>query len=257
MSSSKITKKELEEIKAYTKKQFIKLRKEGSTTAGVPGYLTPAAFTGDEDGDGTDAIDLEDDQYAYSIKASTKKPHFIKLHEISYKNFKEDANTNEIQKVNNKILEVSRMLREISRSLDHSIKLKQESKLDNTKYWKRTNEAILKISRRLAEVNKKARKLANLKELATTSMKDNLEDAFKSANITIEDISSTNKNNSYEFNFSIADEASSEKKSYAIDIDEKGNLEYNGMGGYVSLGNFNAKDALTAKIRTEFKAQKT
>ena len=117
MSSSKITKKELEEIKAYTKKQFTKLRKEGSTTAGVPGYLTPAAFTGKEDGDGTDAIDLEDDQYAYSIKASTKKPHFIKLHEASYKNFKEDANTNEIQKVNNKILEVSKMLREISRSL--------------------------------------------------------------------------------------------------------------------------------------------
>ena len=247
MSSSKITKKELEEIKAYTKKQFIKLRKEGSTTAGVPGYLTPAAFTGKEDGDGTDAIDLEDDQYAYSIKASTKKPHFIKLHEISYKNFKEDANTNEIQKVNNKILEVSRMLREISRSLDHSIKLKQESKLDNTKYWKRTNEAILKISRRLAEVNKKARKLANLKELATTSMEGKLKDAFDSAGITITDISSTNKNNSYEFNFFI------EKKSYAIDVDEKGNLEYNDMGNYEPLGNFNAKDAFTAKIVEKFK----
>ena len=249
MSSNKITKKELDEIKAYTKKQFIKLRKEGSTTAGVPGYLTPAAFTGKEDGDGTDAIDLEDDQYAYSIKASTKKPHFIKLHEASYKNFKEDANTNEIQKVNNKILEVSKMLREISRSLDHSIKLKQESKLDNTKYWKRTNEAILKIIRRLAEVTKKANKLANLKELAISSVKEKLIKSFSKAGIQINpaDVSSTNKGtDNYEFDFYIDGEP------YGIDC-IKDEVMYQDMNKEVRLGNLKQEEELIKNIAQTFK----
>ena len=64
MSKLKLSKEELKELREYVKK----LREEGSTTAGVPGYQTPAAFTGKEGGDGTDVLDLEDDQYAYSEK---------------------------------------------------------------------------------------------------------------------------------------------------------------------------------------------
>lgn len=249
MLSNKITKKELEEIKAFTKKQFIKLKKEGSTTANVPGYLTPAAFTGKENGDGTDAINLEDDQYAYSIKAPTKKRHFVKLREASYKSFKEDATTNEIQKVNNKIIEVSRMLREISRSLDHSIKLKQESKLDNTKYWKRTNEAILKISRRLAEVTKKANKLANLKELAISSVKEKLIKLFNKAGIQINpaDVSSTNKGtDNYEFDFYIDGEP------YGIDYNND-QVIYQDVNKEVILGNFKQEENLVKQIAQTFK----
>ncbi len=180
MSKTKLSEEEIKELKKYVREQTKKLKAEGSTTAGVPGYQTPAAFTGDEGGDGAKTTDFEQGQFAYSIKAPDKKKHFVKLDEVSYKTFKEDVNSNEVQKVNRKILEVNKMLGEISRALDHSIKLKQESALDNSKYWKRTNEAILKINKRLSEVSKKARKLANLKELAASSIKDKLVEYIKS-----------------------------------------------------------------------------
>jgi hypothetical protein len=249
MLSNKLTKEELEELKAYIKQQSGKLKQEGSTTAGLAGYPTPAAFTGKQGGDGTDSIDLEKDEYAYSIKASKKKPHFIKLHEVSYKNFKEDANTSEVQKVNNKIIEVSKMLREISRSLDHSIKLKQESKLDDSKYWKRTNEAILKISRRLAEVNKKARKLANLKELAASSVKDRLVKLFNKAGIDIKapEVEYQQKGTDiYEFDIYIAGEP------YGIDY-MKGEVLYQGMDKEERLGNINQEEELVKNIAQTFK----
>ncbi len=242
-------KRELEEIKAYTKKQAAKLKEEGSTTAGVPGYLTPNAFVGDEDADGT-TVDMQDDQFAYSIKASKKKPHFIKLHEVSYKAFKEDASMNEVQKVNQRILEVSKMLREISRSLDHSMKLKKESSLDESKYWKRTNEAILKISQRLSEINKKARKLANLKELAASSVKDKLVQIFNKANLNIKaqdiDYNQTGKEQ-YEFDVMLYGEP------YAFDYNN-GSLTYQDYDKEVLLGNLNQESEIIKQLTQIFQA---
>ena len=62
MLNNKLTVRELEEVKLYVKKQSKKLKKEGSTTAGVPGFQTPYAFNGEEGGDGTTAIKLTDPQ---------------------------------------------------------------------------------------------------------------------------------------------------------------------------------------------------
>lgn len=250
MSSNKLTKEEIAEIRLYAKNQVKKLKEEGgSTTAAIPGYHTPAAFTGKEGGDGTDAIDLEDDQYGYSIKASKDKPHFIKLHEASYKDFRDDKTATEVQKVNRKILEVNRMLKEISRSLDHSIKLKQESALDDTKYWKRTNEAILKISKRLTEVNKKARKLANLKELAASSVKDKLVQLFNKANIKITnqdvDFSQTGKEQ-YEFDITLNGEP------FGIDYNN-GDLIFQDFDKEITLGNMNQEAEVVKNIMQTFK----
>ena len=251
MLNNKLTVRELEEVKLYVKKQSKKLKKEGSTTAGVPGFQTPYAFSGEEDGDGTTAIKLTDPQYSFSIKAPKKKKHFIgKLNEVSYKNFKEDINTSEVQKVNGKILEVNRMLREISRCLDHSLKLKQESKLDNTKYWKRTNEAILKISSRLAEVNKKARKLANLKELEASSIKDKMVQLFNKAGLKVQakDIN-YNKvgTDQYEIDVLLFGEPQG--------IDYKaGELLYQDYDKEVRLGNIKQEVELIKKIAQTFKA---
>lgn len=249
MLSNKLTKQELAEIKDYIKKQSKKLREEGSTTAGVPGYQTPAAFTGHEGGDGTDVLDLEDDQYAYSEKAPNTHKHSIKLHEVSYKAFKEDNSSNEIQKVNKKILEVNRMLREISRALDHSLRLKQESALDNSAYWKRTNEAILKISHRLSEVNKKARKLANLKELAATSVKAKLVQLFNRAGIQInaEDVDYNQVGTDhYEFDIMVGGEP------YAIDY-QNGELVFQDYDKEISLGTMNQESELIKNIAQTFK----
>jgi hypothetical protein len=247
MLNKKLTKEELAELKAYVKKRNKKL-KEGSTTDGAGGYLTKAAFTGEEDGDGT-TKDIEKDEYAYSIKAPKTNKHSVKLHEASYKAFKQDPNMSEVQKVNSKILEVSKMLREISRALDHSMKLKQESALDNTKYWKRTNEAILKISRRLSEINKKARKLANLKELAASAVKDKLVQAFVKAGIMIKsDQVSSNQTGPehYEFDVMMMGEP------YAIDYNN-GELIYQDYDKEIRLGNLNQEPDLVKTIAQTFK----
>lgn len=242
-----LTLEEIKELRSYVKK----LRKEGSTSSqGVPGYETPAAFTGEEGGEGTTHLDLGDGQYAYTEKPPKKKRHFVKLNEISYKAFKEDNTANEVQKINRKILEVSKTIGEISRALDHSIKLKNESSLDNSTYWKRTNEAILKISRRLSEVNKKARKLANLKELATASVKSKITQLFTKAGIAVkpEDVEA---NQTGTDNFEIDVYLNGEP--YAIDY-RNGEVIFQDYDKEVRLGNMKQEADLIQKIAQTFKA---
>ena len=243
-TKKKLTEEEMNDVRNYIKK----LRKEGSTTAGVPGFLTAAAWSGEEGGDGTTAIDVEDEQYAYSIKADEKKPHFVKLHEASYKTFKEDTSLNEVQKVNRKVLEVNRMLREISQALDHSMKLKQESALDNSRYWKKTNEAILKMKARIGEVNKKVSQLANLKELAANSVKDKLVQIFNKAGIqvTAQDLDYNQIGSDwYEFDVMMNGEP------VAIDY-KAGELIYQDYDEDIRLGNFNQEQQLIQNISKEF-----
>lgn len=224
---------ELEELKSYIKKQYKKIKKEGSTTAGVPGFQTAMAFSSDKNSGGTQKVNLKQGQFAYSIEAPKKKRNFVNLYEVSYKNFKEDPNMSEVQKINNKILEVNKTLREISRALDHSLKLKEESATDNFKYWKRTNEAILKINKRLAEVSKKARKLANINEIAAASVKQKLTDLLKQAGVMVDSIDYNQvKKDYYEFDIYVHGEP------YAIDYDN-GDFVYMDVDKQVPLGNMN------------------
>jgi hypothetical protein len=243
-TKTKLTEEEKNEVRSYIKK----LRKEGSTTAGVPGFLTAAAWSGEEGGDGTTAIDVEDEQYSYSIKASEKKPHFVKLHEANYKTFKEDSSLSEVQKVNRKVLEVNRMLREISQALDHSMKLKTESSLDNSRYWKKTNEAILKMKVRIGEVNKKVSQLANLKELAANSVKDKLVQIFNKAGlqVTAQDLDYNQIGSDwYEFDVMMNGEP------VAIDY-KAGEVIYQDYDEDIRLGNFNQEQQLIQNITKEF-----
>ena len=243
-TKTNLTEEEKNEVRSYIKK----LRKEGSTTAGVPGFLTAAAWSGEEGGDGTTAIDVEDEQYSFSIKASEKKPHFVKLDEANYKTFKEDSSLSEVQKVNRKVLEVNRMLREISQALDHSMKLKTESSLDNSRYWKKTNEAILKMKVRIGEVNKKVSQLANLKELAANSVKDKLVQIFNKAGlqITAQDLDYNQIGSDwYEFDVMMNGEP--------IAIDYKaGEVIYQDYDEDIRLGNFNQEQQLIQNITKEF-----
>lgn len=222
-----------ESDKKKIKEYIRKLKKEGSTTAGVPGYLTPKAFVGDSDAEGS--VKATGADKAYVIKPSKKKRNFVKLHEVSYKAFKQDESLTEVQKVNRRILEVSKMLREISQALDHSLRLKQESSLDNSAYWKKTNEAILKINNRVSEITKKAKQLANLKELTQASLKDKLVRLFNAAgfNVKPSDVGvNQTGNEQYEFDILINGEP------FPIDYD-RGMLTYQGFDSEVPLGNLN------------------
>lgn len=250
MSKHKLTTAQLEFIREYVKK-IRKLQKEGgSTSDGAGAYHTPKAFTGNPEDDGTQTVDLEDPQYGYSIKPKKTNIHFVKLSEASYKSFKEDASASEVQKVNRKILEVNKALREISKALDHSIRLKNESSLDDSHYWKRTNEAILKISQRLSEINKKARKLANLKEIAAASVKSRLIQLFTKAGVPIksQDVDYNQVGNDlYEFDVMINGEP------VAIDYNQ-GEVIYQSYNQEIRLGNFNQEQQLIQNITKEFRS---
>ena len=99
----------------------------------------------------------------------------------------------DVQKVNKAILEINRGIKEINRVLDHSMKLKTESKMGSEKLWKKTNEALVKISHRMTEAAKKTRKFANLKEIQTAQAKEKLVKALIAAGVQVrlEDVEST------------------------------------------------------------------
>lgn len=224
-----LNKKEIQEIKTFIKKQAKKM-KEGSTTAGAPGYLSAKAFSSDPDSEGTQNIDVTDAQYAYSIKAPKKKIHFVKLHEVNYKQFKEDQSTTQSQKINSKILEANRTLREISRALDHSLKLKQESSTDNVRYWKKTNEAINKIKQRVAEINQKAGKLVGLGEGISEDVEQKIVKLIREAGIPIQTQDIEYRITEAQFDITINGEP------HALNF-QNGDLYYEGPDADESLGN--------------------
>ena len=184
--------KDLNEAKKFVKnlsKLRKKLKKEGSTTAGVPGYLTPKAFTSDPDAEGSQAA--LDASTAFHVKPPKKKRFFVgykdqgvHINETNYKQFKEDASIPSHKKINQAILEINRKISEINKLLEHSIKLKTEAQVGNEKLWKRTNEALLKIYKRLNEATRRTKAVANLKEIEANTAKDKLLKILAKAGIT-------------------------------------------------------------------------
>lgn len=233
-----LNREEINELKRYVKK----IKKEGSTTAGAPGYLSAKAFSGEEGGEGTARVDLEDDQYAYSVKAPKTNIHSVKLHEASYKSFREDQSQSTRQKINKTILEMSKKLREVSQQLDHSLKLKAETSFDNSQYWKKTNEAILKLNRRLAEVSKKAKKLANINEIAANQVKDKLKKLLSTTDLASSTIEyNTVGADDYEFDIYYNGEP------YAIDF-TNGQFYGQDVNKEIDLGNFDDEQSLVKNI---------
>jgi len=233
---------EQKELKEFVKKQLKNMR-EGSTTANVASYSTPKAFVGNEKADEPTSFDVEDDQYAYSIKAPKERKNSIKLHEVSYKSFKMDETKTSVQKVNQNILEVAKRLGEVARMLNHSIKLKTEHKLPKA-HWKRTNEALVKIHQRISELTERANKLYNLNEATAQSIKQKLVDYFNKAGVQIrpQDVEyNQTGTDQYEFDVMVLGEPQ------AIDY-TKGMLIYQGYDKEQPLGNLDQEAEVVANL---------
>ena len=243
----KLTQKEKIELRGYVKEQMIVVR-EGSTTANIATYSTPRAFTGDPEDDGTDAIDVSDKQYAYSIKAPEERRNSIKLHEESYPKFKQDTSRSNVQKINTNILEVTKKIRELSQMLNHSIKLKTEQKLDNNIHWKKTNEALAKMHNRIASLSEKANQLYNLQEATAQRVKSELILILKQAGyrtIKPTDVDyNTAGQDYYEFDVVLNGEP------YAIDYN-KGLLTFQDYKEEKVLGNLNQPQIVVQNIKKE------
>jgi len=180
-----LTNKQLIEVKKFIKK-VNKLKKEGSTTAAVPGFQTPRAFSGEEGGDGAEDIKRISHATGYDIKAKKTRKHSIDLHEISYKDFKTDESRSTVKKVNESIIEIGRKLREINRLLSHSSKLKTEANLDDSVLWKKTNEALVKISERMNEVANKITRIADIDKVRSGVTMDNVIKKLRSQDVEVE-----------------------------------------------------------------------
>ena len=237
---------ERRELREFVKAQLKKMRE--NTTASVGSYDTPKAFVGDEDADEPTSFNVKDAQYAYSIKAPKERKNSIKLHEVSYKSFKTDGTRSSVQKVNQNILEVAKKLGEVSRMLNHSIKLKTEQKLSNV-HWKRTNEALVKIHQRIQELTDKANNLYDLREATAQSVKTKLADYFTKAGIQVkpQDIDYNQLGNEwYEFDVMIMGEPQ------AIDY-RNGEVFWQAYDEEIRLGNIAQEQQLVQNITKEFK----
>ena len=237
---------ERKELREFVKAQIKKMRE--NTTASVGSYDTPKAFVGDEDADEPTSFNVKDAQYAYSIKAPKERKNSIKLHEVSYKSFKTDGTRSSVQKVNQNILEVAKKLGEVSRMLNHSIKLKTEQKLSNV-HWKRTNEALGKIHQRIQELTDKANNLYDLREATAQSIKTKLADYFTKAGIQVkpQDIDYNQLGNEwYEFDVMIMGEPQ------AIDY-RNGEVFWQAYDEEIRLGNIAQEQQLVQNITKEFK----
>lgn len=234
------------DLQKFIKETAKLIKKEGSTTAGVPGFLSAKAFAGDEDAEGSEKGMAAGAPYLE--KAPEEKKHFVKLHEISYKAFKEDTSRTDVQKVNSAILEISKRIREINKIMDHSMRLKTESKVANIKLWKRTNEALIKISHRMSEAAKKTRKFANLKEIQANQVKERMHKMLATAgiNVQLNDIQVDMIDGDHVIDVYI------NREPYGFDLRD-GVLSYQDWDKEVELGLFDKDDQIIAGIKKALK----
>ena len=87
---------------------------EASTTAGVPGYQTPYAFTGDDE----ESKKKKEKQVTNSTGYKVVK----EMYDQNYPTFKKDDTKNSRQKVNGAIREINRRLFQIERIINRTAK---------------------------------------------------------------------------------------------------------------------------------------
>lgn len=164
---------------------------EESTTAGVPGYLTPNAFSpkGQKTNAATKTAKSQGMKLApkgmpsdskvrdyKSLWKSAEKPKYkmykenlediIKeelLNEGTYKQFKKEVKfRTKAEQLHKAMREVKRKLSEIDRIVEYTQRMKQElSEGDGVQYWSRTEKAVSQISEMVNHLNNK---INNLKQ---------------------------------------------------------------------------------------------
>lgn len=141
---------------------------EMSTTAGVPGYLTPNAFGKEAPEKAITAFGMKrtkpNNKNTKELKESEYKKLVSDLHDIisegKYSEIKNDPSVSPKKKVNYAIAEVYTKLYEIERIISKNMKLKNEMNIDNRMYWKSTREKLSKLSEKLNRVSNHLKNLS-------------------------------------------------------------------------------------------------
>jgi len=186
----------IQENKNMDLKEFIKqlvrdILDEESTTAGVPGYSTPYAFSkkGQKTNGATEEAGREgmklapkgmpSDSKVYDYKSFFGKKPTYKLYkenmdiqdiikqellsEATYKQFKKEVKfRTKAEQLHKAMREVKRKLSEIDRIVEYTTRMKQElSENDGGAYWGRTEKAVHSIAEMVSHLNNK---INNLKQ---------------------------------------------------------------------------------------------
>ena len=172
--------KEMNNLKEYIKILVRELLDEESTTAGVPGYLTPNAFS-KKGQKSNGAIEAAKSQGMKLVKKPTtsKVVDYKKIFEMNesiktiieqellkeatYKQFKSEVkHRTKAEQLHKAMREVKKKINEIDRIVDYTQRMKQElSEGDGVAYWGRTEKAVAQIAEM---VNHLTNKINNLKQ---------------------------------------------------------------------------------------------
>ena len=172
--------KKMSNLKEYIKTLVRELLDEESTTAGVPGYLTPNAFS-KKGQKSNGAIEAAKSQGMKLVKKPTtsKVVDYKKIFEMNesiktiieqellkeatYKQFKSEVkHRTKAEQLHKAMREVKKKINEIDRIVDYTQRMKQElSEGDGVAYWGRTEKAVAQIAEM---VNHLTNKINNLKQ---------------------------------------------------------------------------------------------
>ena len=167
----------MDKLKEYIKSLVRELLDETSTTAGVPGYLTPKAFS--PKGQGKNAATKYAEKMGFKLakKPTTSKVVDYKkifevktlndiieqelLNEVTYGKFKKDVkHRTKSEQLHKAIREVKRKLQELDRIVEYTSRMKQELSEDGgINYWKATQKNVATISEMVNQLNNKIKNL--------------------------------------------------------------------------------------------------
>jgi hypothetical protein len=142
---------------------------EMSTTAGVPGYQTPKAFSKSGKEDEHDVAETGDmkkakDSNKHSVKVESLYKRMISsmedLNEVSYREFKKDPTSTPQQKVNRGIMEVNKMLGVMEKIVHNNLRLKTEMGVQSNHFWKATGKRFAKINERMVRIGNRLKELS-------------------------------------------------------------------------------------------------
>ena len=155
--------KESEEFREFAEELSID---EMSTTASVPGYQTPNAFSPNEkEFEKSSKENAEMQGYTVVPKKSKKNYESVYrqamsvINEGTYNEFRKDETRSSNRKINDSIKNINRTIYEVERVVEHALRLKTEMNVDQRTLWGESMSRLRKISERINRITKKIHEL--------------------------------------------------------------------------------------------------
>ena len=121
---------------------------EVTQTGDIAGYNTPFAFSSKKKKDKDKEEEVATNSTGYEV-----------VKEGRYHQWRNDETLTPKQKIGMAMRETRDSLKELERTVQYNVRLKNELKVDSRDYWKTTHKALSKVSERLVKLANKVGKL--------------------------------------------------------------------------------------------------